>query len=86
LDVVSTVLEVWYCCYAVYQMGIGSYFICDPDTQHVDVLLKFVGCVLLRGKKSCELKNPEELLCGNLMSFEIGEKLLPGVRSVKNYF
>jgi hypothetical protein len=67
-------------------MGIGSFFSRDPDTQHVDVLLKFVVCVLLRGKMSCKLKNPEELLCGILMSLEIGEKLLTGIRSVKNYF
>jgi hypothetical protein len=54
-------------------MGIGSFFICGPDTQHLGVLLKFVVCVLLRGKTSCELKNPEDLLCGILMSFKIGE-------------
>ena len=71
---VLTVFEVRYCYYVVYQMGIGSFFICDSDIQHVDVLLKFVVCVLLRGKMSCELKNPEELVCGILMSFEIGEK------------
>jgi len=48
----------------------------QQNGKNVDVLSKFVVCVLLRGKISCELKNLEELLCGILMSCEIGETLM----------